>query len=375
MKVSEIHRTSVSLLVVLALVFIIVSCNSTGEQNEKSPDYQMMVIKPGSKTLLTNYVSVIKGKQNVEIRPQINGIIMEIRIEEGAAVRKGEILFVIDQAPYQAALKMAAANVKSAEAKLATARMTVDSKEALRKENVVSDFDLQTSRNALLEAQATLEQAEAQRSNAATNLSYTEIKSPVNGVAGMIPYRVGALVDSHIAEPLVTVSDDEDVYAYFSMTENQALDIIQQQGSFEKLIQNAAEVKLRLGNGTLYAHAGKIDAVSGTIEPGTGTVSIRAVFPNPERWLRNGGTGQVVLTTSKTDCIVIPQSATYEIQSRRFVYKVVDGKAVSTPIEVENTNDGKEYIVTSGLQEGDTIISEGAGLVREGAVVSKSINQ
>lgn len=375
MKVSEIHRTSVSLLVVLALVFIIVSCNSTGEQNEKSPDYQMMVIKPGSKTLLTNYVSVIKGKQNVEIRPQINGIIMEIRIEEGAAVRKGEILFVIDQAPYQAALKMAAANVKSAEAKLATARMTVDSKEALRKENVVSDFDLQTSRNALLEAQATLEQAEAQRSNAATNLSYTEIKSPVNGVAGMIPYRVGALVDSYIAEPLVTVSDDEDVYAYFSMTENQALDIIQQQGSFEKLIQNAAEVKLRLGNGTLYAHAGKIDAVSGTIEPGTGTVSIRAVFPNPERWLRNGGTGQVVLTTSKTDCIVIPQSATYEIQSRRFVYKVVDGKAVSTPIEVENTNDGKEYIVTSGLQEGDTIISEGAGLVREGAVVSKSINQ
>lgn len=375
MKVSEIHRTSVSLLVVLALVFIIVSCNSTGEQNEKSPDYQMMVIKPGSKTLLTNYVSVIKGKQNVEIRPQINGIIMEIRIEEGAAVRKGEILFVIDQAPYQAALKMAAANVKSAEAKLATARMTVDSKEALQKENVVSDFDLQTSRNALLEAQATLEQAEAQRSNAATNLSYTEIKSPVNGVAGMIPYRVGALVDSYIAEPLVTVSDDEDVYAYFSMTENQALDIIQQQGSFEKLIQNAAEVKLRLGNGTLYAHAGKIDAVSGTIEPGTGTVSIRAVFPNPERWLRNGGTGQVVLTTSKTDCIVIPQSATYEIQSRRFVYKVVDGKAVSTPIEVENTNDGKEYIVTSGLQEGDTIISEGAGLVREGAVVSKSINQ
>lgn len=375
MKVSEIHRTNVSPLVVLALVFLIVSCNSTGEQNEKSPDYQIMVVKPGSKTLETNYVSVIKGKQNVEIRPQVNGTITEIRIEEGAAVRKGEILFIIDQAPYRAALKMATANVKSAEAKLATARMTADSKEALQKENVVSDFDLQTARNVLLEAQAALEQAEAQLSNAATDLSYTEIKSPVNGVAGMIPYRVGALVDSSIAEPLITVSDDEDVYAYFSMTENQILDIIQQQGSLDKLIRDAAEVKLRLGNGTLYTHAGKIDAVSGTIDPGTGTVSIRAVFPNPERWLRNGGTGQVVLTTSNTDCIVIPQSATYEIQNRRFVYKVVYGKAVSTPIEVENTNDGKEYIVTSGLQEGDTIISEGAGLVREGAVVSKSINQ
>lgn len=375
MKAFEIHRASISLLAVLALVLLIVSCNSTGEQNEKSPDFQMMVIKPGSKTLETNYVSVIKGKQNVEIRPQINGTITEIRIKEGAAVRKGEILFIIDQAPYRAALKMATANVKSAEAKLATARLTVDSKEALRKGEIISDFDLQTARNALLEAQAALELAEGQQSNAATDLSYTEIKSPVNGVTGMIPYRVGALVDSNILEPLITVSDDEDVYAYFSMTEYQVLDIIQQQGSFEKLIQDATEVKLRLGNGTLYTHTGKIDAVSGTIEPGTGTVSIRAVFPNPERWLRNGGTGQVVLTTSKTDCIIIPQSATYEIQNQRFVYKVVDGKAVSTPIEVENTNDGKEYIVTSGLQEGDTIISEGAGLVREGAIVSKSINQ
>lgn len=375
MKAFEIHRASISLLAVLALVLLIVSCNSTGEQNEKSPDYQIMVVKPDSKTLETNYVSVIKGKQNVEIRPQINGTITEIRIKEGAAVRKGEILFIIDQAPYRAALKMATANVKSAEAKLATARLTVDSKEALRKGEIISDFDLQTARNALLEAQAALELAEGQQSNAATDLSYTEIKSPVNGVTGMIPYRVGALVDSNIPEPLITVSDDEDVYAYFSMTEYQVLDIIQQQGSFEKLIQDATEVKLRLGNGTLYTHTGKIDAVSGTIEPGTGTVSIRAVFPNPERWLRNGGTGQVVLTTSKTDCIVIPQSATYEIQNQRFVYKVVDGKAVSTPIEVENTNDGKEYIVTSGLQEGDTIISEGAGLVREGAIVSKSINQ
>lgn len=369
MKANEIHRTSVSALVVIAWVFLIVACKSTGEPNEKNPDYPMMVIKRGSKTLETNYVAVIKGKQNVEIRPQISGTITDIRIEEGADVRKGEILFIIDQAPYRAALKMATANVKSAEAKLATARLTADSKEALRKKNIVSDVDLQTSRNALLEAQAALEQAEAQQSNAATDLSYSEIKSPVNGVAGMIPYRVGALVGSNIAEPLITVSDDEDVYAYFSMTENQVLDIIQQQGSLEKLIQDAVEVKLRLGNGTLYPHAGKINAMSGTIEPGTGTVSIRAVFPNPERWLRNGGTGQVVLITSKTDCIVIPQSATYEIQNRRFVYKVVNGKAVSTAIEVENTNDGKEYIVTSGLQEGDTIISKGAGLVREGAIV------
>lgn len=375
MKVSEIHCTNVTVLVGIALVFLIVSCKSTGEQNEYSPDYQTMVLKPSSKRMETNFVSVLKGKQNVEIRPQIYGTITEIRIKEGAPVRKGEILFIIDQAPYRGALKIATANVKSVEAKLATARLTVSSKETLRKENVISDFELQTARNALLEAQAALEQAEAQQSNATTDLSYTEIKSPVNGVAGMTPYRVGALVDSNIAEPLITVSDDEYVYAYFSMTENQILDIILQQGSLEKLMQDAAEVKLRLSNGSLYTHIGKIDAVSGTIDPNTGTVSIRAIFPNPERLLRNGGTGQVVLTTLKPDCLVIPQSATYEIQNRRFVYKVIDGKAVSTPIEVEDTNNGKEYIVIYGLQEGDTIISEGAGLVSEGATVSKTTNQ
>lgn len=375
MKVSEIHRTSITVLASIATLLFVASCKSIEEQNEKSLDYQMMVVKPGSKALEANYVSVIRGRQNVEIRPQISGTITEIRIEEGATVRKGEILFIIDQAPYRAALKTANASVKSAEANLANAQMTVESKEILRKKNIISDFDLQTSRNALLGAQAALEQAEAQQNSAATGLSYTEIKSPVNGVTSMIPYRVGTLVDSSIAEPLITVSDDEDVYAYFSMTENQILDIIQQKGSFEKLIQDATEVKLRLGNGTMYPHTGKIDAVSGTIDPITGTVSIRAVFPNPERLLRNGGTGQVVLSTLKNNCFIIPQSATYEIQNRKFVYKVLNGKAASTAIEVDNTNDSKDYIVISGLQEGDTIISEGAGLVREGAMVSKSINQ
>lgn len=374
MKIFIIHCTKVVAGLAIASSFLTVSCQKEDEQKNEIPSYQTMVLKLTDKVLDTNHVAIVRGRQNVEIRPQISGTITDIRVEEGGIVQKDQVLFIIDQAPYIAAIKIADANVKTAQAKLSTARLTADSKDVLHKANVIADFDLQTARNALQESEAALELALAQKSNAETELSYTEIKSPVNGVASMIPYRIGALVDNNIEEPLITVSDDEEVYAYFSMTENQMLNIIQKQGSPENLIHNAAEVRLRLGNGTLYAHPGKIDAVSGTIDPNTGTVSVRAIFPNPEKLLRNGSTGQLILSTQHTDCIVIPQSATYEIQNRIFVYKVVDRIAVSTPVQVENIHDGKEYIVTSGLKEGDTIITEGAGLVREGTVVSNSSN-
>lgn len=370
MKAERFHRTNLFVLMAITSFLLTVSCKNKETQEIKEKNYQTMEIKPSSKTVETNYVSIIRGKQSVEIRPQVSGTITDICIKDGATVRKGEVLFIIDQAPYLAALKTATANVKSAEAKLTNAQLTLDSKIALHKENIVSDFDLQIARNALLEAEATLEQAIAQQSNATTNLSYTEIKSPVNGVASMISYRVGALVSNNIEEPLITVSDDEEVHAYFSLTENQILDIIQQQDSLDNRINGKTEIKLQLSNGSIYDYTGQIDAISGTIDYNTGNISIRATFPNPDKLLRNGATGQVILTTKKSHCFVIPQSATYEIQNRIFVYKVVNSKATSVAIEVENINDGKEYIVTSGLKEGDIIICEGAGLVQEGAIVS-----
>ena len=185
-------------------------------------------------------------------------------------VKKGQVLFIIDQVPYKAALEMAIANVKSAESRLATARLTAESKEELFREDVVSEFDLQTARNSLAEAQASLAQARAEEINARNNLSYTEVKSPVNGVASMIPYRVGALVGSNIAEPLVTVSDDEKIYAYFSMNENQILDLVQQYGSLQKAMAEMPDVELTLSNGKAYSHSGKINAVSGSIDESTG---------------------------------------------------------------------------------------------------------
>lgn len=332
-------------------------------------NYKTMEVSRGSRTLSQSYTAVINGRQSVEIRPQVSGTITQVCIAEGAQVKKGQTLVIIDQVPYKAALETAIANVKNAEASVATARLTADSKEQLFKENVVSAFDLQTARNSLLQAEATLAQAKAEEVNARNDLSYTEVKSPVDGVSGMLPYRVGALVDASITTPLTTVSDDTEMYVYFSMTESQVLSLIRQYKTLDEAMKQMPEVELKLSDGLTYAHKGRIDAISGTIDTSTGAVSLRATFPNPEHMLRNGGSGTVIFPYIKENVLIVPQEATYEIQDKIFVYKVVDGKATSSQVSVFPVNNGKEYIVESGLEEGETIIAEGAGLVQEGTVV------
>lgn len=325
-----------------------------------------MTVKKENRLLTNSYSAVVKGRQSVEIRPQVSGTITDICVKEGAKVQKGQVLFVIDQVPYQAALQTAVANVKSAEAAVATARLTSDSKEELFKEKVVSDFDRQTARNSLLEAEASPAQAKAAETNARNDLSYTVVRSPVNGVAGMSSYRVGALVNSSITTPLLTVSDDEEIYVYFSLTENQILSLVRQYGSVEKALAGMPKVSLLLSDGTTYAHEGTVDAISGTIDTETGAISLRAVFPNPEGMLRNGSTATLVLPYTKNDVMVVPQEATFEIQDKVYVYKVnKEGKAESAQVTVFPLNNGQEYIVESGLQEGDVIVAEGAGLIQE----------
>ena len=301
----------------------------------------------------------------------MSGTITEVCIDEGAKVSKGQPLFIIDQVPYQAALETAIANVKSAEAAVATARMTADSKQTLFDNKVVSAFDLQTAKNSLLEAEAALAQAKAQETSARNDLSYTVVKSPVDGVASMIPYRVGALVDASISTPLTTVSDDEEMYVYFSLTESQVLSLIREHGTLDKTLAQMPKVSLRLSNGQLYDHTGHIDAISGTISSGTGAVSLRATFPNPERMLRNGSSATLIFPYQRDSVLVVPQEATYEIQDKVFVYKVVEGKAASSQVTVFPVNDGKEYIVESGLKAGDVIVAEGAGLLQEGTLIDE----
>jgi membrane fusion protein (multidrug efflux system) len=353
-------------IAVITAVLCVTSCAKEEKKAHDAAHYKTMVVTTKDMTLWREYSARMTGRQIVEVRPQVAGCITRICINEGDAVRRGQTLFVIDQVPYRAALEVAVASRKSAEARLATAKMNYENEQTLKEGQVVSDVSVETMRNALLEAQAALAQAKAQEVNARNNLSYTEVKSPVSGVASMIPWHVGSLVSSSISEPLVTVADDSEMYVYFSISENQALDLIAQYGSIHEFVSKAPAVSLRLNNGKEYDQQGRISAVSGTVDAHTGAVTLRATFPNTGGLLHNGGSATVIVPTHHTGCIVIPQEATYELQNRSFVYRVVDGKTKATAVALFPQNNGREYIVEEGLHMGDTIIAEGAGLLKEG---------
>lgn len=363
----------VMLLAAVTCGVLFSSCGGK-ERNSHSDkaQYQTMVVERKDMTLERQYSARMTGRQIVEVRPQVSGCITRICINEGEAVRKGQTLFVIDQVPYRAALEMAVATRKSAEARLATARMNFENETLLKEERVVSNVSVETMRNALLEAEAALSQAKAQEVNARNNLSYTEVKSPVSGVASMIPWHVGSLVSSNISEPLVTVADDSEIYVYFSISENQTLELMAQYGSIDDFLGKAPAVSLKLNNGQAYEKQGHISAVSGTVDSQTGAVTLRATFPNDGHLLHNGGSATVIVPTHHQQCIVIPQEATYELQNRSFVYHVIGGKTKATAVTLFPQNNGKEYIVEDGLSEGDTIIAEGAGLLKEGLEIKKN---
>lgn len=356
----------------LSCLGLLVGCQGQAPQQGGQSDYPLLTLKPEDRQLSVKYSAVIEGKQDVEIRPQVSGTITNVCVEEGARVSKGQVLFVIDQVPYLAALKQAEAAVATAEANEATAKLTLEGKESLYQDKVISNFELRTARNNYQSAQAALMQAQAELVNARNNLSYTEVKSPVDGYAGMTSYRIGALVSSSMTDPLIRVSDNSQMYVYFSMSEKQVLSLTAQYGSLDSTLLSFPPIQLELNDGSVYQYPGKIDVISGLIDKTTGTVSLRAVFDNREKRLMSGGSANVIIPYERQQCLVIPQGGTYEIQNRIFAYKVVDGKAKSTPIEVFEINDGKEYIVEDGLQAGDVIVSEGAGLLKDGTIVAAS---
>jgi membrane fusion protein (multidrug efflux system) len=340
------------------------ACGNAPAQMPES-EYAVMSVTTSDKELTTNYSAAIRGRQDIDIYPQVGGTLTRLCVTEGQTVKRGQVLFIIDQVPYTAALRTAEANVAAAKASVATAQLTYDSKKELFDQKVVSQFDLTTAQNALLAAKAQLSQAEAQRVNAANNLSYTTVKSPADGVVGTLPYRVGALVSAAMAKPLTTVSDNSNMYVYFSMTENQMLELVRKYGSKDKAIAEMPSLQLQLNDGSVYQEEGRIETISGVIDSSTGTVSLRAVFPNKSGLLTSGGSGSVIIPVKRENCIVIPQNITFETQDRVFVYKYVDGKTKSTPVEVTRVNGGQEYIVESGLQQGDVIVAEGVGLLRD----------
>ncbi len=346
------------------------ACQQSRKPQEEGGKYPLLTLTPEDRQLSVKYSAVIEGKQDVEVRPQVSGTITQVLVEEGAHVHKGQVLFIIDQVPYRAALQKARAAVATAEANEATAKQTLDGKMSLYEDKVISDFELRTAQNEYKSAQVALLQAQAELTDAQNNLSYTEVKSPVDGYAGMTSYRIGALVSASMTDPLIRVSDNSEMYAYFSLSEKQVLTLTAQYGSLDQALASFPEVSLELNDGSTYAQKGKVDVISGIIDKTTGTVSLRAIFSNPDKRLMSGGSANIIVPYDRTQCIVIPQGGTYEIQNRIFAFKVIDGKAVSTPIEVFEINNGTEYIVEKGLQAGDVIVSEGAGLLKDGTIVS-----
>lgn len=341
-----------------------------GQQSQQGSgvnELAVIQVEAASTTLNSSYPATIEGRQDVEIRPQISGFITKVCVDEGDFVRKGQLLFLIDSVQYKAAADAAEAAVKVAEANVATAKLTVRTKTELADKNIISQYDLQTAQNTLASAEANLAQAKAQLVNARNNLSYTRIVSPSDGIVNTIPYRIGSLVSASIVTPLTTVSDISNMYVYFSMTEKQLLNFTREGGTMAQLINSFPEVELMLVDGTMYKEKGKVETISGAIDKTTGSVRMRATFPNDKNILRSGGSGNVLIPVKMDGVLSIPQKATYELQDKRFVYVVTDSSVLQNrEIQVLPQNDGKNFFVTSGLQAGERIVYEGVGTLRNG---------
>lgn len=351
---------------------VLVACGG-GQSGMKMGDDQFAVeaVTTTSSSQTEQYPATIKGLQDIEIRPQVSGFIVKLCVDEGATVRKGQALFQIDPTQYKAAFDQAKAAVASAKANLETVTSTEANKKLLHEQQIISDFEYQTAKNNLLSAKASLAQAEASYAAAKQNLGFCTVTSPSDGVIGTFPYRVGALVSPSVAEALTTVSQIGDMYVYFSMTEKQLLNLTRAGGTLKEQLEKMPAVQLQLADGSIYNEKGKIDAVSGVIDQTTGSVSMRAIFPNKQNILRSGGMANVVFPYTMENVILIPQSATQEIQDKKFVYVLQgDNTLKHTEVKISNLNDGKHYIVTGGLKDGDKIVVEGIQNLQDGQKIT-----
>lgn len=366
-KVSLMEKmTHSSLFFGFALAFMLCCCGQSQQEDSPQAIYETSIVKPESRTLESFYPTTIQGRQDVNVFAQITGKIVKVCVTEGQTVKKGQTLFVIDPLPFQAAYNTAKANVNEARARLATARMNYQANQKLYDSKLIGRVEYRTTQNALAQAQAVLEQRLAELQSAGNNLTYTKVASPSDGVVGTLPYHAGTLVSASMQQPLTRVSDNQEVWAFFTMNETQFLSLIEQYGSKEKALAAMPDVTLQLSNGKRYPVPGRITNISGLIDQTTGSVTLKAVFRNSRGLLYSGFTGNVCIPSINKRSIVVPQSSTYEMQDKHFIYKVVGGKAIATPITILPISNGKEFIVTSGLKPGDMIVSGGIANIKDG---------
>ncbi len=351
--------------------FMLFSCgNSKGGKKLGDDEFAVTTVNTTSSAQTTSYPATIKGTQDIEIRPQVSGFIVKLYVDEGATVRKGQPLFQIDPTQYAAAVNQTKAAVETAKANLRTLELTEKNKHSLFEKQIISSFEYETAVNNLLSARAALAQANAAFISANQNLGFCTVKSPVDGVIGTFPYRIGSLVSPSIQQPLTHVAEIKNMYVYFSMTEKDLLELTRAGGTLKEQLEKMPAVKLELSDGSIYKYEGKIDAVSGVIDQATGSVSMRAIFPNTDNVLRSGGMANVLFPYTINNVFIIPQTSTTEIQDKKFVYVLqTDNTIKNTEIKIFNLNDGKNYIVTDGLKDGDKIVVEGVQILRDGQTI------
>ena len=351
-------------------LLMLVSCQNNAQSEQSgSESHEMLTVTTQDYTITTEYPASIKGAQDIRIITRVEGYLEGVYVKEGDRVRSGQLLFRIDNTTWKAAVAEASANVQQMSAALEKAQLEYEGNQKLHARNVISDHELAASKSDLSMAKANLAAAQAALTSAKNNLSYTELRSPSDGVIGRIPYRKGDLVGPSIQDGLTVVADNRQMRVYFSMTEKRVMQYLAEYNSLAEAVAHMPELRLQLPDGTFYDLTGRVESISGIIDERTGAVSVCALFDNPDGRLLSGGTAKIVMPTEHANTIVIPQEATYSIQDKVYVMKVVDGKAVSTIIQVESQNNGKDYVVTDGLKVGDVIIAKGAGFVEEGTRV------
>ena len=347
-------------MIFVAVAAMLVSCGGGGGRPQFGDnEYPVVTVGTSQADMQSTYPASIKGIQDVEIRPKAQGFLVQINVKEGQAVGAGQVLFVIDNETAQAQVRQAQASVNAAQQQVNTTRLTYENSQKLHANNVIGDYELQTSRNNYESAQAQLSQAQAGLASAKEALSYCYVKSPASGVVGTLPYKKGALVSG--SNVLTTVANISSMDVYFSVTEKEAM-IISQKG-----LNALPAVKLQLADGSMYAYEGVVSRMSGVVDDETGSVQLIASFPNPDKVLKSGATGKIIIPRHNSSVIMIPMSSVSEVQNKKFVYLLgKDNKVKYSEIVVDPQNDGMNYIVTEGLKTGDKYVTNGITKLTDG---------
>lgn len=356
-------------------LLVLQGCSSK-EEKEKivTPLVSTVTVDTTSVTTELEFSGMLEGISNIEIRPQAEGYLEKIFVDEGAYVRKGQPLFLINDTPYSERLNQSSASLQTALANREKARIETTRIQKLVEGKVVSDVQLKNAQAELSAANSAVRQAEAAKKSAAINKGFTLIKAPVNGYVGKLPYRVGSLVGHNEPEPLSVVSDINTMYAYFSMSEEAFLQFKQHYAgkTIEQKIKNIPSVRLMLPDNTFYDQQGKVDIVQGQFEKSTASIMFRASFPNNGGLLRSGNTGKIIMSQYNKNVIQIPQSATYELQNKVMAYVVEkNNKLKSVSVKVTQKT-ALNYIISEGLKPGDLLVSKGLERLHEGIQVKVS---